>query len=65
MNDDSGFILAHGHYQKLLSYRKAEIIYDLTYRFCSRLLEQMDRGLRERMTRARLEKRHKEGDTAI
>jgi four helix bundle suffix protein len=51
MNDDSGFILAHGHYRKLLSYRKAEIIYDLTYRFCSRFLERMDRT-RDQMIQA-------------
>ena len=28
-----GFIPAHGGYRKLLSYRKAEIVYDATVRF--------------------------------
>ena len=51
MNDDLGFILAHGHYRKLLSYRKAEIIYDLTYRFCDRFLERVDRT-RDQMIQA-------------
>ena len=32
--DPPGFIPPHGGYQNLLSYRKAEIIYDATYRFC-------------------------------
>ena len=34
-----GFIPAHGHYQKLLSYQKAEIVYDVTYNFCHRFLK--------------------------
>lgn len=38
-----GFISAHGHYQELLSYQKAEVIYDLTYRFCQRFLAKGDR----------------------
>ena len=63
-----GFIPAHGNYQDLLSYQKAEVVYDLTFRFCQRfLLDQQIRrleqdflkegGLRERMTHARLESR--------
>ena len=28
------FLPPHGNYSELLSYRKAEFIYDLTYRFC-------------------------------
>lgn len=38
-----GFIPQHGDYRKLLSYRKAEIIYDLTFRFTQRFLGQFDR----------------------
>lgn len=30
----AGFIPAHGNYRELLSYQKAEVIYDLTYQFC-------------------------------
>ena len=37
MNDDAGFIPSHGNYKDLLSYRKAEIVYDLTYRFWDKL----------------------------
>ena len=38
-----GFIPPHGGYQDLLSYRKAEIVYDATVRFCARFLEKRDR----------------------
>jgi four helix bundle suffix protein len=43
MRDNPGFIPAHGHYRELLSYRKAEIVYDFTYRFCQRFLAKRDR----------------------
>ncbi len=33
-----GFIPPHGGYQKLLSHRKAEIVYDATVRFCDRFV---------------------------
>src|SRR5260370_35056013 len=45
MNDDAGFIPPHGNYRELLSYRKAEIVYDLTYRFCQRFLAKTDRTI--------------------
>ena len=80
-----GFIPAHGGYQDLLSFRKAEIVYDATvyftrrfYRSGDRTIDQMvqaarsgkqnrrlekdflnEGGLRERMTRARIEERNK------
>ncbi len=38
-----GFIPPHGGYARLLSYRKAEIIYDATAYFCNRFLEKRDR----------------------
>ncbi len=38
-----GFIPPHGGYARLLSYRKAEIIYDATVYFCNRFLEKRDR----------------------
>src|SRR5262245_22783957 len=38
-----GFIPAHGNYRTLLSYQKAEVIYDATFRFCERFLEKRDR----------------------
>jgi four helix bundle suffix protein len=40
---NSGFIPTHGSYRKLLSYQKAEIVYDFTYRFCQRFLSRQDR----------------------
>lgn len=43
MRDPNGFIPNHGGYQKLLSYRKAEAIYDLTFGFCRRFLAKGDR----------------------
>lgn len=38
-----GFIPPHGNYPERLSYQKAEVIYDLTYRFCQRFLIKGDR----------------------
>ena len=32
--DDRCFLPPHGNYEELLSYQKAEVVYDLTYRFC-------------------------------
>jgi four helix bundle suffix protein len=39
----SGFIPPHGGYRELLSFQKAEIIYDFTHRFCERFLQRGDR----------------------
>ncbi len=38
-----GFIPTHGGYKNLLSYQKAEIVYDATVYFCGRFLEKRDR----------------------
>jgi four helix bundle suffix protein len=40
-----GFIPSHGNYRDLLSFRKSEIVYDLTYRFCQRFLKKGDRTI--------------------
>jgi len=48
-----GFIPNHGHYQTLLSYRKAEVVYDLTYRFCQRFLIKGDRTVDQMIQAAR------------
>ena len=50
---EHGFIPPHGHYQKLLSHQKAEIIYDLTYRFCHRFLAKGDRTIDQMIQAAR------------
>src|SRR5713101_520418 len=44
-HDKPGFIPPHGNYQELLSYQKAEVVYDLTYRFCQRFLSRGDRTI--------------------
>jgi len=38
-----GFIPTHGGYQKLLSFQKAEIVYDATVHFCDRFFDRRDR----------------------
>ncbi len=48
-----GFIPAHGNYRELLSYQKAEVIYDLTYRFCQRFFEKRDRTVDQMVQAAR------------
>lgn len=53
MTQDSGFIPPHGHYQNLLSYQKAEVIYDLTFRFCGRFLQKGDRTIDQMVQAAR------------
>lgn len=49
----AGFIPPHGGYGALLSYRKAEIVYDLTVRFCARFLEKRDRTVDQMVQAAR------------
>jgi four helix bundle suffix protein len=53
MNNDAGFIPPHGNYRELLSYRKAEIVYDLTYHFCHRFLSKPDRTIDQMIQAAR------------
>ena len=47
------FIPPHGGYQELLSYRKAEIVYDATVRFCAALLDRRDRTVDQMVQAAR------------
>lgn len=47
------FIPPHGGYQNLLSYRKAEIVYDATVRFCERFLTKRDRTYDQMIQAAR------------
>ncbi len=39
----AGFIPPHGGYQDLLSFQKAQIVFDATVRFCDRFFDQRDR----------------------
>jgi four helix bundle suffix protein len=48
-----GFIPPHGHYRELLSFQKAEVIYDLTYGFCQRFLAKGDRTVDQMVQAAR------------
>lgn len=49
----AGFLPAHGNYQPLLCYRKAEVVYDLTQVFCSRFLARGDRTIDQMVQAAR------------
>ena len=53
MVDQSGFIPPHGDYRKLLSYEKAEVVYDLTFHFCQRFLRRGDRTIDQMVQAAR------------
>src|SRR5437764_569083 len=45
--------LSHRDYKLLLSYRKSEIIYDITFRFCKRFLSKFDRTIDQMVQAAR------------
>lgn len=51
--DQPGFMPPHGNYQELLSYQKAEVVYDITYRFCQRFLSRGDRTIDQMVQAAR------------
>jgi four helix bundle suffix protein len=53
-----GFIPPHGGYQQLLSYRKAEIVYDATVYFCARFLDKRDRTYDQMIQAARSSKQN-------
>ena len=48
-----GFIPKHGGYQNLLSYQKAEIVYDATVRFCERFFDRRNRTVEQMVQAAR------------
>jgi four helix bundle suffix protein len=52
-SDKQTFIPPHGNYQELLSYQKAEVIYDLTFRFCRKFLTRGDRTIDQMVQAAR------------
>jgi four helix bundle suffix protein len=53
MPEPEGFIPPHGGYRKLLSYQRAEIVYDATVRFCARFLNRGDRTVDQMIQAAR------------
>jgi four helix bundle suffix protein len=50
---ESGFIPKHGQYRRLVSYQKAEIVFDVTFRFCKRFLAKGDRTVDQMVQAAR------------
>jgi four helix bundle suffix protein len=48
-----GFLPKGGNYRELLSYRKAEVIFDFTFRFCERFLKRGDRTVDQMVQAAR------------
>lgn len=48
-----GFIPPHGGYKELLSYKKAQIVYDATVRFCERYIRTGDRTYDQMVQAAR------------
>ncbi len=48
-----GFIPPHGNYRELLSYQKAEVVYDITFRFCHKYLAKGDRTIDQMIQAAR------------
>jgi four helix bundle suffix protein len=55
MNDNQplGFLPPYGNYRELLSYQKAEIVYDVTFHFCQRFLSRGDRTIDQMVQAAR------------
>ena len=53
LNDQSGFIPAHGGYQNLLSYQKSQIVYDATVYFTKKFLNKWDRTVDQMIQAAR------------
>lgn len=53
MKKPSGFIPPHGGYRNLLAYKKAEIVYDITFHFCHKFLTKGDRTIDQMIQAAR------------
>lgn len=48
-----GFIPPHGNYRELLSYQKAEVVYDITFRFAHKFFAKGDRTIDQIIQAAR------------
>ncbi|HEY1084430.1 MAG TPA: four helix bundle suffix domain-containing protein [Prosthecobacter sp.] len=57
-SEESGFLLRQGHYQTLLSFEKAEVVYDLTFRFAHKYLAKGDRTIDQMIQSARSGKKN-------
>lgn len=51
--ESDGFIPKHGGYRNLITYQKAEIIYDGTVFFCNRFFRKYDRTIDQMVQAAR------------
>jgi len=51
--NNEGFIPVHGGYRNLITYQKAEIIYDGTVYFCNRFFNKYDRTIDQMVQAAR------------
>lgn len=58
MSATDGFLPPHGNYAELLSFQKAEVIYDLTFRFCQKHLQRGDRTIDQMIQSARSGKKN-------
>src|SRR5271170_4011514 len=56
--ENVSFLPPHGNYQSLLSFQKAEIIYDLTFRFAHKFLSKGDRTVDQMIQSARSGKKN-------
>lgn len=54
----SGFLPKHGNYKYLLSFQKAEVVYDLTFRFAHKFLAKKDRTIDQMVQAARSGKKN-------
>ncbi len=52
-DDPTSFLPPGGNYHDLLSYKKAEVIYDFNFRFCERFLKRGDRTIDQMVQAAR------------
>lgn len=52
-DDPPGFLPQGGNYRELLSFRKAETVFDFTFRFCDRFLKKGDRTIDQMVQSAR------------
>jgi four helix bundle suffix protein len=58
MTPQDGFLPKHGNYASLLSFQKAEVIYDITFRFAHKFLSPGDRTIDQMIQAARSGKKN-------
>jgi four helix bundle suffix protein len=58
MTTPEGFIPPHGNYRAMLSFQKAEIVYDITFRFAHKFLAKGDRTIDQMIQSARSGKKN-------